>query len=149
MAKRLGKEWKQLEESPDEGDRFFAETKNNDLEWVMRLMVDDEAASIYAGLCSVVKLTFPAEYPFKAPIIVFEPAIYHPGIKQDTGEVCADLLKGWGPTRNVKWVMAVLHEMFLHPSTDASLEADIAALMTNDLPAFTAKVKAQIASMNE
>ena len=30
MAKRLGKEWKNLEDEPDADDRFFPEIKNND-----------------------------------------------------------------------------------------------------------------------
>ena len=147
MAKRLAKEWKQLEDSDEE--RFFAESKNNDLEWIMRLMIDDdaetEAKTVYAGLCCVVKLTFPSDYPFKAPTVLFDPPIYHPGIKQDTGQVCVDLFKDWGPTRNVAWIMSVLHNMFMIP--EGELEPDIDNQKNNEPEAFKARVKAQIAEL--
>ena len=148
MAKRLGKEWKNLENEPDADDRFFPEIKNNDLEWVMKLLIGESESCCYAGGIYTVVLTFPSEYPFKPPVVKFTPAIYHPGINQETGEPCADLLSDtWGPTRNVRWIMGVLHNMFLTEGTDHPVEPKIVKQKEDDYEAFKAKVQAQIQSL--
>jgi ubiquitin-protein ligase len=150
MAKRLGKEWKNLENEPDADDRFFPEIKNNDLEWVMKLLIGESESCCYAGGIYTVVLTFPSEYPFKPPVVKFTPAIYHPGISQETGEICADVLRDtWGPTRNVRWIMGVLHNMFLTEGTDHPVEPEIVKQKEDDYEAFKAKVQAQIQSLME
>jgi ubiquitin-protein ligase len=150
MAKRLGKEWKNLEDEPDSDDRFFPEIKNNDLEWVMKLLIGESESCCYAGGIYTVVLTFPSEYPFKPPVVKFTPAIYHPGISQETGEICADVLRDtWGPTRNVRWIMGVLYNMFLTEGADHAVEQEIMKQKEDDYEAFKAKVQAQIQSLME
>lgn len=86
-AKRLAAEWADLEANPDEKDRFFGESKINDLKWTMRLMIDDDADCCYAGGCYELELTFPIEYPFKMPHPRFcNPPPFHPCIHQENGE---------------------------------------------------------------
>ena len=150
MAKRLGKEWADLEDKPDSEDRFFAEMKNSDLEWVMKILVSDEAECCYAGGIYTVVLTFPSEYPFKPPAVKFTPPVYHPGINQVTGEICADVLKEeWGPTRDVRWIMDVLYNTFLTEGAGHSVEADIMKEKEDSYEVFVKKVKDQIATLNE
>jgi ubiquitin-protein ligase len=124
---------------------FGKHNKTYNLEWIMRLMIDDEAETVYAGLCCVVKLTFPSNYPCKPPTVLFDPPIYYPGIKQDTGQVCMDLFKGWAPTHNAAWIMSILHNMFMFP--EGELEPDISNQMNNEPEAFEVTVKAQIAEL--
>ena len=43
----------------------------------------------YEGGMFIVNIDFSANYPFKAPKVLFKTKIFHPNIKQDTGEICA------------------------------------------------------------
>ena len=151
MAKRLGKEWANLEAKPDEQDRFFAEAKNSDLEWVMKILIADDAECCYAEGIYTVVLTFPSEYPFKPPTVKFTPPVYHPGINQETGEICADVLnEEWGPTRNVRWIMGeVLYNMFLTEGTGHTVNADIMKEKEENYEVFQKKVKDQIAELED
>ena len=150
MAKRLGKEWADLENKPDAEDRFFAEMKNSDLEWVMKVLVSDEAECCYAGGIYTVVLSFPSEYPFKPPTVKFTPPVFHPGINQETGEICADVLKEeWGPTRNVRWIMCTLYNMFLTEGAGHGVDADIMKMKEDNYEEFVKKVKDQIAEIND
>ena len=150
MARRLAKEWKDLENKPDEQDRFFAESKNSDLEWIMKILIADDAECCYKEGIYTVVLTFPSEYPFKPPAVKFTPPVYHPGVNQENGEICADVLKEeWGPTRNVRWIMGVLYNMFLTEGAGHAVDADIMKLKEENYEAFKAKVAAQIAELNE
>jgi ubiquitin-protein ligase len=92
MARRLNREHKSLEQEVDE-DRYFIEVRNNDLEWVMKLMIRENESCSYAGGVYTLVLTFPSEYPFKPPDVQFTPSVYHPAIDQSTGRICADTLK--------------------------------------------------------
>jgi len=153
MAKRLNKEWKDLEAEPDSEDRFFAEVRNNDLEWVMKLMIGENEQCCYATGIYTVVLTFPSEYPFKPPVVKFTPAIYHPGINQETGEICTDAFheasNPWGPTKNVRWIMSVLYTMFLDEGANHAVEQEIMKQKEENYDAFKAKVAAQIAELME
>ena len=83
----------------------------------------------YAGGTFHLSLIFPTTYPFKPPAIKFVTPIYHPNVKTDTGDICADLIsEGWGPTLNVKHCAQLLKTMLENPEPDHPLEAEIAQL---------------------
>ena len=69
--------------------------------------------------------------------MTFQTKVYHPNVKSDTGEICADLLKEqWKPTLSLRWVLEVIRMMLESPSIDSPLEADIAAQLKDDPKAF-------------
>ena len=143
MANRLKKEHKKIEKDEDE-DRFFVEVRNNNLEWVMKIMIRDNEECCYAGGCYTLLLTFPAEYPFKPPVVQFTPPVYHPAVDQETGKICQEIFNPWGPTRNVKWIMTeVLYNMFL--TEDGEIAGEIVKQKEENYDAFKAQVVAQIA----
>jgi len=147
MAKRLAKEYTRMEGNPN--DRYFIETRNTELEWVLRILIEDPKCCYNEG-CFSVTLTFPSEYPFKPPHVKFNPPIYHTGIHQETGEVCVDLLKKeWGPVRNVDWVMETLYNMFITEGAANELNVNILDERTNNYELFCEKVKKQIREMEE
>ena len=150
MTKRLNKEWKRLDEAePDEEDRFFPEYKNDDLEWVMCLMIGEEVESAYAGGIYKLVLTFPIEYPFKPPRVTWTPPVYHPSVGQ--GEEYASgmigkcvLREDWGPTRNVRWIMNKMYHMLASEDFNYAVERGILMEIEHDYDTFKAKVQEQI-----
>lgn len=82
--------------------------------------------SPYSGGTFVLRIEFPAQYPFKAPTLKFMTKIYHPSIKLDTGDVCTDVVGQWGPTLNAKHCIQVIYSMMKSPESDHPLEESIA-----------------------
>jgi hypothetical protein len=48
--------------------------------------------SPYSGGVFNLDLQFPSEYPFKAPKVRFLTRVYHPNVKSQSGEICADII---------------------------------------------------------
>ncbi|KAH6942047.1 hypothetical protein HPB50_027502 [Hyalomma asiaticum] len=75
--------------------------------------------------------TFEAgEYPFEAPVAVFQTPVYHPNV-DSTGRICLDVLqmppKGrWRPSLNLKVVLLSLHSLLAHPNPDDPLVPELA-----------------------
>lgn len=105
-------------------------------------MVIGPEGTPYANGVFKVQIVLPSDYPFRAPDVRFHTKIYHPNVKMDSGEICADILKEqWKPALNLKWVLGVLKQMMEEPSADSPVEADIAALFKNDRKAFDKTAK--------
>jgi ubiquitin-protein ligase len=79
------------------------------------------------------KFEFPANYPFKPPLVTVLSNSYHPNIKTSTGEICDSMLtgEGWGPTLNVKKVCAQLRKFLCDPDPDHPLESQIAQTLVD------------------
>ena len=93
-----------------------------------------------------IDIAFPSEYPFKAPKVKFNTQIYHPNIKKDSGEICADvIINSWAPTLNVRFVMNTVKTLLTDPNTDSRLEPEIAELYSSDREKFIANAKAHTA----
>ena len=68
--------------------------------------------------------------------------IYHPNVKSDTGDICADLISnGWGPTLNVKHCLEVLRSMLITPNPDSPVEETIAGQLRDDPEEFEKNAK--------
>lgn len=81
----------------------------------------------YAGGKFIVNIDFSDNYPFKAPKVLFKTKIFHPNIKQDTGEICAQAIENnWVPTLNARFVIESLVTLLKNPNADHPLEAEIA-----------------------
>ena len=84
----------------------------------------------YAKGTFQVQITFPPQYPFKPPTIVFLTKVYHPNVKADSGEICSAIFHdSWGPTLNVKHCMNVIRNIMENPDADNFLEEEIAMVM--------------------
>jgi ubiquitin-conjugating enzyme E2 C len=68
-------------------------------------------AQVYEGLKFKLLLSFPAEYPFKAPAVRFDTPCFHPNV--DThGNICLDILKDkWSPVHNVRTVLLSIQSL--------------------------------------
>ena len=87
-------------------------------------------------------IDFSDNYPFKAPKVLFKTKIFHPNIKQDTGEICAQAIENaWVPTLNAKFVIESLVTLLKNPNADHPLEAEIAELFQKDYKGFFTKAR--------
>ncbi|KAL7480086.1 hypothetical protein ACHAW6_005789, partial [Cyclotella cf. meneghiniana] len=79
------------------------------------------------------KFEFPANYPFKPPIVTVLSNSYHPNIVTSIGEICDYMLKGegWSPTLNVKNVCAQLRKFLCDPDPNDPLTSKIAPILTH------------------
>jgi ubiquitin-protein ligase len=85
---------------------------------------------------------FSDNYPFKAPKVHFKTKIYHPNIKMDTGEICAQAMEAnWVPTLNAKFVLESIMSLLATPNADHPLEQEIAELMMSDKSKFEEKAR--------
>jgi len=126
-TRRLHKEWTALNDSPLDYCTFSL--VDGDIHhWTATLLGPSNTP--YANGTFRIDLSFPAQYPFKAPRIRFITPVYHPNVKTDTGEICGDLVEeNWGPTLNVKHCAGVLRGMLANPEPDHPLEPAIAMQM--------------------
>ena len=84
------------------------------------------ADSPYSGGTFVVRLDFPAEYPFKSPKLLFLTKVYHPSVLLETGEICQAVLGNWGPTLNAEHCLLTVFSLLQDPQPDHPLQEDIA-----------------------
>lgn len=96
----------------------------------------------YEGGKFVVNIDFADNYPFKAPKVLFKTKIFHPNVKQDTGEICAAAIENaWVPTLNAKFVIESIITLFKSPNLETPLEPEIAQLYSKDYSAFKGKAR--------
>ena len=87
-------------------------------------------------------IDFSDNYPFKCPKMQFVTKIYHPNIKTETGEICADAIKNsWVPTMNAQYIIKMMLELIENPNSENPMEAEIARVMMTDKEQF--KINAQ------
>ena len=95
--------------------------------FVWKLIIQGPEGTPFVGGRFIVNVDFSDNYPFKAPKVLFKTKIFHPNVKQDTGEICAQAIENaWVPTLNAKFVIESLITLMKSPNVDNPLEAEIA-----------------------
>mmetsp|Transcript_9427 Transcript_9427/g.21273 ORF Transcript_9427/g.21273 Transcript_9427/m.21273 type:complete len:148 (-) Transcript_9427:112-555(-) len=139
MSKRLLKERVKLEKDTPEfviemdlvGDDIF--------KWDVTLAGPPN--SPYSGGKFVLRLAFPAQYPFKQPTLTFVTKVYHPSVMLETGEVCGAVLGTWGPTLNAEHCLITAYSLLQDPQPDHPLEDEIAQLLATKPKEFEKNAK--------
>lgn len=99
---------------------------NDVFEWEATIM--GPTASPYEGGIFHLKISFPMDYPFKPPLVVFTTKIFHPNINS-SGGICLDILKeNWSPALTMTKVLLSICSMLDDPNPDDPLVPSIARL---------------------
>ncbi|GAX11705.1 hypothetical protein FisN_7Lh076 [Fistulifera solaris] len=134
MSKRLLKERQKLEQTP------LSYVKNIDLVgddlFVWDVTLNGPPDSPYHGGNFILRLEFPTQYPFKAPVLKFQTPIYHPSVLKQTGEVCGAVLGQWGPTLTAEHCLLTVYSLLQDPQPDHPLEEDIAQQLATNRKEF-------------
>ena len=131
--KRIRKELDEINRDPPAN--CSAGLLDDDLyHWQATLMGPSE--SPYQGGVFFLNISFPMDYPFKPPKVVFQTKIYHPNINSN-GIICLDILKEqWSPALTVSKVLLSISSLLCDPNPDDPLVPEIANLYKTNIKQF-------------
>ncbi|GKT41714.1 ubiquitin-conjugating enzyme E2 [Colletotrichum spaethianum] len=141
VTKRLQTELMQLMTSPAPGVSAFPSADGNLMSWTATIEGPDQTP--YAGLTLKLSLSFPTNYPYAPPTVLFKTPIYHPNF-DFSGRICLDILKDkWTPAYNIQTVLLSLQSLLGEPNNASPLNGEAAELWDKDHEEFKRKVLAR------
>ena len=144
--KRIHKELGDLGKDPPAGCSAgpMSEEEEDLRNWSAAIVGPDE--SPYAGGLFFLNITFPPDYPFKPPKVIFTTKIYHPNVNSN-GSICLDILKEqWSPALTISKVLLSVLSLLTDPNPDDPLVPDIAQLYKSDIKKYNIKAAEWTAS---
>jgi ubiquitin-protein ligase len=139
-ALRLKNEFNQLINSPVCNSTILLEKEDDLFNWVVIIQGPED--SPYSGGVFKLQFKFPENYPFKAPDVKFITTMYHPNIKQETGEICQDIFAtSWAPTQKVEEIIEKIVTMLKEPATSTPLEPEICTEYEKNRETFNKKAR--------
>ncbi|KAF7255726.1 hypothetical protein EG68_07774 [Paragonimus skrjabini miyazakii] len=84
-----------------------------------------------------IEITFPPEYPFKPPKLIFRTPIYHPNI-DEKGMICLPIItpENWKPATKIEHVLQALISLLHSPEIEHPLRSDVAEEYVKDIKKF-------------
>lgn len=84
-----------------------------------------------------IEISFPEQYPFMPPKILFKTKIYHPNV-DEKGEVCLSIITAdnWKPTTRAEQVIQSLIDIVHTPQPEHPLRSDLAEEFVKDHKKF-------------
>ncbi|OJJ49123.1 hypothetical protein ASPZODRAFT_129528 [Penicilliopsis zonata CBS 506.65] len=147
VTKRLQHELMELMLSPSPGISAFPNADGNLLSWTATITGPTETP--YDGLSLKLSFTFPNNYPYAAPTVLFITPIYHPNV-DFSGRICLDILRDkWSAVYNVQTVLLSLQSLLGEPNNASPLNAQAAELWDNDKEEFKRHVLARHRDIDE
>jgi len=145
---RLRRELKWLAEAPVAG--LTAMPRERDIK-VWLACVEGPLRTMYAGGRFRLALQFDDQYPLVPPRVRFLTRVFHPNVDVASGAVCVDLLtdEHWTPAANVRVVLLSLQSLLADPTaldSESPANAEAAALLRRDRPAFERRARADAAN---
>lgn len=110
----LQTELMQLMMSPSPGISAFPNADGNLLNWTGTISGPNETP--YEKLTFKLSFSFPSNYPYSPPTVLFKTPIYHPNV-DFSGRICLDILKDkWSAVYNVQSVLLSLQSLLGEPN---------------------------------
>jgi ubiquitin-conjugating enzyme E2 C len=138
VTRRLQSELMSLTMSKDKHATAFPDGENL-FHWKGSLRGVEDTP--YENLTFKLDISFPPNYPFEPPCIVFTTPIFHPNVDAH-GNICLDILKDkWSASLSVSAVLQSLRSLLGDPNNDSPLNGQAAQLwLAGDMAAFRAEV---------
>ncbi|CAD5213725.1 unnamed protein product [Bursaphelenchus okinawaensis] len=132
--RRLQKEVVELKALPESICKIIEINEQNFLNWTLLLLPQKDP---YSKGAFRIQVTFPAEYPFKPPKIVFNTQIYHPNV-DEKGQVCLGIVlpENWKPATKIVQVVHELLDLICEPELDHPLRSELAEEFRQDKKKF-------------
>lgn len=141
VTKRLQTELMQLMTSPSPGISAFPNADGNLLNWTATISGPSDTP--YEGLTFKLSFSFPNNYPYSPPTVLFKTPIYHPNV-DFSGRICLDILKDkWSAVYNVQSVLLSLQSLLGEPNNASPLNAQAAELWDKNPEEFKRHVLAR------
>jgi ubiquitin-conjugating enzyme E2 D/E len=133
-AKRILKEMQDMAKSPMDNCTAGPVDPENLYLWHGTIIGPEK--SPYEGGLFQLEITFPPEYPFKPPKVIFLTKVYHPNINS-FGGICLDILKdAWVPSLTIGKVLLSISSLLTDPNPKDPLVPEIATLYEMNRPRF-------------
>jgi len=133
-TRRLQKELGDIRKSGIKVFRDIQVDESNILQW-QGLIVPENPP--YNKGAFRIEITFPAEYPFKPPKVLFKTKIYHPNV-DEKGQVCLPIIsaENWKPATKTDQVIQALVALVQDPEPEHPLRGDLAEEYSKDRKKF-------------
>ncbi|KAF7236000.1 Ubiquitin-conjugating enzyme E2 L5 [Varanus komodoensis] len=120
---------------------------NNILLWKGLLVPDNPP---YNKGAFQIEISFPSEYPFKAPTVTFKTKIYHPNVNE-IGEVCLPLISAtkWSPFTKADQVIQELISLVNTPKPEQPMRPELAREFTEDYERFLSNAEEHTCQFSE
>jgi len=135
----LAKELSGLMHKPEEGIKVIM-NEENIADIVAEL--DGPAGTPYAGGVFKMKLILPSDFPQTPPKGFFVTKIFHPNIRQPSGEICVNTLKrDWQPTHGIRHILQIIRCLLIQPFPDSALNEEAAKLLLEDYEEYSSRAR--------
>mmetsp|Transcript_18230 Transcript_18230/g.34707 ORF Transcript_18230/g.34707 Transcript_18230/m.34707 type:complete len:202 (+) Transcript_18230:298-903(+) len=131
----LTKELAGMLKGPEEGIKVFMNEEN-----VADIVAEIEGpdGTPYTGGVFRMKLVLPSDFPNSAPKGYFVTKIFHPNIRQPSGEICVNTLKkDWQPSHGIRHILKVIRCLLIQPFPDSALNEEAAKLLNEDYEEYS------------
>ena len=122
---RLQNELMELAMSGVEGITAFPQ---NDNLYCWTAAIQGVKGTVYEGLEFQLKVLFPEQYPFQAPLVTFVTPCFHPNVST-SGDLCLDILKeNWSPSYSAQQILLSIQSLLDNPNNFSPLNTTAATL---------------------
>jgi len=147
--KRLQGEYKQSKLEPN---YFYSIEPNEDNFFIWNILLIGPADTIFEGGIFKCQLTFPKEYPNKAPTFKFIDNLFHPNVYKN-GHICISILhegtdiygyennsERWSPLQNVNSILMSIISLLPEPNFESPANVDASILWKNNYNEYKKKI---------